>query len=99
MTTYVLSPSAERDLEDIWEYIAQDSVSAANRVLVKIRDAIRTLTKMPTMGHHRDDLPDPELRVWTVYSYLIIYRPDPSPLQVVRIVHGMRDIPQIFIPP
>ena len=98
MTKYVLSPSAERDIEEIWEYIAQDSVTAANRVVAKIRDAIRKVAEMPMMGHHRPDLPDPNLRVWTVYSYLIVYKPEAKPLEVVRVVHGMRDIPNVFFP-
>lgn len=98
MKGYVLSPAAERDLEEIWEYIAQDSVLAADRVIGKIREGVRKVAAMPTMGHHRDDLPDPTLRVWTVYSYLIIYQPDVDPIAVVRIVQGMRDIPNIFMP-
>ena len=93
---YVLSPAAEHDLHDIWEYIAQDSASAADRVIARIRDEIRSLAEMPTMGHHRDDLPDLTLRVWTVYSYLIVYRPESQPLEVIRVIHGMRDIPGIF---
>jgi plasmid stabilization system protein ParE len=31
MSGYVLSPDAALDLDDIWEYIAADSVDAADR--------------------------------------------------------------------
>ena len=96
MTRYVLSPSAERDLEEIWEYIAKDDTTAANRVLEKIRDGIRKIAEMPMIGHFRADLPDASLRVWVVYSYLIIYQPEAKPLEVVRVIHGMRDVPNIF---
>ena len=38
----------------------------------------------------------PTVRVWTVHSYLVIYRPDARPLQVVRVLSGYRDIATLF---
>ena len=96
MKRYVLSPLAERDLQEIWDYIAEDSEDQADRVIVAIREAVRFVADMPGIGHGRKDLPDPSLRVWTVYDYLIIYKPETVPMQVVRIVHGRRHIPDIF---
>jgi toxin ParE1/3/4 len=94
--SYVLSALAEQDLADIWDYIAHDNIVAADRVVIKIRQEVRKLAEMPGMGHHRPDLPDPALRAWKVYSYLIVYNAEKDPLEVVRIIHGMRDIPDIF---
>ncbi len=48
------------------------------------------------MGHLRNDLADESLRVWSVYSYLIFYRPDSIPLQIIRVLHGSRDIETII---
>lgn len=50
----------------------------------------------PGLGHARDDLADETLRVWTVHSYLVIYRPETRPLQVVRVLSGYRDIAALF---
>jgi plasmid stabilization system protein ParE len=33
MKPFILTPSAERDISDIWDYIADDSIEAADRVL------------------------------------------------------------------
>ncbi len=44
------------------------------------------------MGHLREDLAEEPLRFWPVYSYLIIYRPDSRPLEIVRVLHGARDV-------
>jgi len=33
MKRYVLTPSATRDIEDIWDYIADDNPDAADRVV------------------------------------------------------------------
>ena len=54
------------------------------------------LAEMPGLGHERDDLADDVLRAWVVYSYLIIYRPDTTPLQIVRIISGYRDVAKMF---
>jgi len=47
----------------------------------------------PGIGHVRDDLADESLRVWAVFSYLIIYRTDTKPVQIIRVIHGARDVP------
>ena len=96
MAGYVLSSAAESDLQDIWDYIAQDNLNAADRVLVKLRSAMRKLSEMPGIGHERPDLEDPTLRVWSVYSYLIIYNNEADPIRVVRVIHGARDIPHLM---
>jgi plasmid stabilization system protein ParE len=93
---YVLSAPATVDLEEIHRWIARDDPAAAVNVVTDLRDAMRRLATMPGLGHARDDLADETLRVWTVHSYLVIYRPDTEPLQVVRVLSGYRDIGTIF---
>ncbi len=48
------------------------------------------------MGHLRQDLADEPLRFWAVYSYLIIYREDSDPLEIVRVLHGARDVKSLL---
>jgi plasmid stabilization system protein ParE len=93
---FVLSPEASDDLREIRDYIARDSTSAARRVLADLRVAMRRLAEMPEIGHVRQDLADEPLRFWPVYSYLIIYRPDSRPLEVVRVLSGYRDIAELL---
>jgi hypothetical protein len=50
------------------------------------------LAELPGPGHVRDDLVDETLRVWTVHSYLVTYRPETRPLQIVLVLSGYRDI-------
>ena len=95
MTRYLLAPLAKRDLQEIRDYIAKDSTTAARRVVRELRAAMESLVEMLGKGHLREDLGD-DLRAWVVYSYLIIYRPETRPLQVVRVVSGYRDVPKLF---
>jgi plasmid stabilization system protein ParE len=96
MNGFLLSPAARQDLLEIWDYIAQDSSVAADRFLKRIHDVIEKLVAIPTLGILHEDLADETLRVWPVKSYLIIYRPETRPLQIVRIVSGYRDLPALF---
>ncbi|HWF46770.1 MAG TPA: hypothetical protein VG168_07175 [Bryobacteraceae bacterium] len=36
MTTYVLSADADLDLDEVWEYIAEDNVDAADRWIERL---------------------------------------------------------------
>src|SRR5438874_2396377 len=96
MSRFVLSPAARQDLHDIWDYIAEDSVSAADRFVKRIYQVMQKLVAMPSLGIAHEDLADETLRVWPVKSYLIIYRPRTRPLEIVRIVSGYRDLPALF---
>jgi len=94
---YVLAPEAALDLVLIWRYIKkQSSERIADRVESAIRDQIVFLAGSPGSGHWRKDLTDVPVKFFPVYSYLIVYRPDTKPLQVVSILHGRRDVEQIL---
>ena len=81
----------------MWTYIARDSVEAAARVRREIRDACRRLAQHPYSGHQRGDLTTrQDVLFWPVYSFLIIYRPDKKPLEVLRVLHGNRDVSRIL---
>lgn len=92
MSRYEFTRLAAGDLHEIWDYIAEDDVDAADRVIAEIHRSLNILAEFPEMGHRRDDLADAALRVWPVHSYLIVYRPDEHPLQVVRVISGFRDL-------
>jgi len=68
----------------------------ADRVESVIRDRIVFLAANPRAGHWRKNLTDEPVKFFPVYSYLIVYRPDTKPLQVVSILHGCRDVEQIL---
>ncbi len=94
---YVLAPEAALDLVQIWRFIGkQSSFQVADRVESVIRDKIIFLAASPGAGHWRKDLTDQAVKFFPVYSYLIVYRPDTKPLQVVSILQGRRDVQQIL---
>lgn len=96
MSNYTLSARARLDLQLIWNRIAEDNIDAADRVKSKFREAMEQLAQMPGMGHRRLDVKNQRYRFWRVYSYLIVYFPDTKPLQIVRVVHGARDLRRLL---
>jgi plasmid stabilization system protein ParE len=68
----------------------------ADRVESVIREKMAFLAQMPGAGHQRKNLTDHDVRFFLVYSYLIVYRADVKPLQVVSILHGRRDVEKIL---
>ncbi|MGA3074230.1 MAG: type II toxin-antitoxin system RelE/ParE family toxin [Bryobacteraceae bacterium] len=95
MSNYILGPDADLDLDDIWEYIAADSIDAADRWIAKVFDAFEAIGRMPGIGHKREDLTAYPVLFWPVGSYLIIYRTraDRHAVEIVAVTQGSRDIP------
>ena len=95
MARLVRTRQAEEDLIEIWTFIAQDDMAAADRLVDRIDDVCRHLAENPELGPPRPDL-RPELRYISVARYLILYRITPKSVEIVRVVHGARDLPGLF---
>jgi toxin ParE1/3/4 len=97
MKKFRLSAEAAGDLTEIFDYIAEDSIAAAQRVRADIHDQLKKLAQTPGMGHRRPDLTSEKLLFWPLYPYLIIYQPASNPLHVVAVLHGSRDVRRILV--
>ena len=94
---YILAAEAARDLVEIWRHIARESSrETADRVQSVIRCKFAFLAEFPGAGHWRRDLTEAPVRFLSVYSYLIVYRPEARPLQIVAVLHAHRDITTIL---
>lgn len=91
-----ISRVADRDIRAICDYIAQDNVDAADKLDRRLHEAVELLASIPGMGHHRDDVPDPRYRFWSVGNYVIAYRVEENTVVVARVVHGARNFRRLF---
>ena len=97
MKRYILAPEATQDLIEIWRYITTHSgAEMADQVESVIRDKMVFLSGNPGAGHWRKDLSHEKVKFFSVYSYLIVYRPETKPLEIVSILHGRRDVEKIL---
>ena len=94
-------PRARADLLEIAEYIARDNLPASSRFLDVAEACFRTLARFPEMGAlaHFDS---PHLlglrrsRIKGFENYLVFYRPTESGVEIIRVLHGARDIESLF---
>jgi plasmid stabilization system protein ParE len=96
MNTYVLGTGVELDLDEIWEYIAEDNIHAADRWIGKLFAAFEALAPNPGMGHKREDLTAYPVLFWPVGAYLILYREQKKSIEIVAVTQGARDIPSFL---
>ncbi len=96
MKRFVLTRRAKRDLNDIWDYIASDNIEDADRVIDALDGAVIKLAQNPGIGHWREELIDKRHRFFPVHPYLIVYRHETKPLQIIRVLHGSRDVQSLL---
>ena len=76
-----------------WEYIAADDLDAADGWMEKLFDAFEVLGQTPGIGHRGQDLTSHPVLFWPVGAYLVIYRAERRPIDIVAVTQGSRDIP------
>jgi toxin ParE1/3/4 len=89
MGRYFLSSRADADMLMVWEYIAQDSINTADRMIDQFTEAFERIAQFPESGE-RYEYPKGELRRVVVSPYLIFYRVTGDEVQVLRVLHSAR---------
>ncbi len=92
-----ISPAAQGDLEDCWLYIARDNPEAGDRLLDTIEKKMAMLAKHPHLGRACVEL-GPNLHRFPAGPCVIFYRIQAGHIEIVRVLHGARDIEAIFNP-
>jgi len=86
-----LSPFVPGDLDEIAEYIAQDSPRHAARMLRMLRARMAEIAKRPDIYRLRPEL-GAEARLAIVGNYVILFRVRQNAVRIERVVHGSRDL-------
>ncbi len=95
MSQFRLTPEADEDLISIWSFISQDNIEAADRAIDGLIAKFDLLAQNPKMGRLRPEL-GRSLRSFTERRYVVFYRLIPEGVEIVRVLHGARDIESIF---
>ena len=88
-------PSAETDILEIWAYIAEDSIVEADRWVDRLDAKFSLWATQPMMGTGRDEL-SPGVRSLAFGRYVVFFQPMPDGIDVVRVLHGSRDVDSAF---
>lgn len=94
-------PQAERDIEEAFVYIAEDNLDVAVYFLAAVEDSIEQLAQFPLIGKQRSftDKRFQHIRMWRVKDYtdyLIFYQVVDDRIEIIRMVHGSRDLNEMF---
>jgi len=84
---YRLTPAAQRDLSEIWDYTEQEWGSRqAETYLEDIRDAVERVATIPDRGRSCDEI---RSGYWVYPSgkHLIFYIPGDNGIDIIRILH------------
>lgn len=95
MNQYRVSDLARSDLNEIWDYIAHDNPEVADRFIGSLVSRFPKLAAMPELGRSREELAR-NLRSFPVGRYIIFYRSMQEGIEIVRVLHGARDLPPLF---
>jgi toxin ParE1/3/4 len=95
MSRFELSLQARADLQEIEDYISCDNPDAAARLLLTIDEKCGLLAFHPGIGFDRSEL-RPDLRSFVAGNYVIFYKPKNDGIEIVRILHGARDVAKFF---
>jgi toxin ParE1/3/4 len=88
-------PQAEADILEIWDYIAEDSIVEADRWVERLDEKLVLWATQPMMGRVRDELA-PGVRSLPFGPYVVFFEPISDGIDVVRVLHGSRDIDATF---
>jgi toxin ParE1/3/4 len=88
---------AAEDLLAIWRYVAEHDPAAADRLVRALDAKAVLLSENPRLGPARPDIAD-GLRYFPVGRYLLLYREIPGGVEIVRCVHGARDLFALSLP-
>lgn len=99
---YLIRPKADEDLDEQAFYLARESSpEVGHRFLVAAHETFALLATQPGMGwrvmHKHPDLRT--LRVFRVTGFermLVLYLPRPSGVEILRVIHGSRDVMRIL---
>jgi toxin ParE1/3/4 len=94
MATARFTPLARSDLKEIRDFIARDKSTAASQYMAMLKQKCELLADFPGLGIQRDEYCG--LYKFSVDSYLIFYRISQTGIDIIRILHGSRDIDSIL---
>jgi toxin ParE1/3/4 len=95
MPSLLVRPRALADLAEIWVYIAKDSPDRADAFVDLVDSKFQALARRPGLERRRPELSS-EIRSFTIGRYVVFYQPLSRGIEIVRVLHGSRDLESIF---
>jgi toxin ParE1/3/4 len=95
MAKFTIAPSAESDLDEIWQYLDENNEAAAEKFIRELAKKFELLAENKEIGKRQDDFLI-EMRMFPFKKYQIYYFPTGDGVEIYRVLHGRRDIEGMF---
>jgi toxin ParE1/3/4 len=95
MSRYVINILASRDLSEIANYFAENSLEAGDHFFRAFNRKCQQLVAFPNSGKSYETI-RPDLRGLSLEGYVIFYRILDDGIEILRVVNGRRDFPALF---
>ncbi|NBX74692.1 MAG: type II toxin-antitoxin system RelE/ParE family toxin [Alphaproteobacteria bacterium] len=93
--TYRLYPQAQDDMRDVWFFLGTRNPRAATTMMRKFFKTFQLLAAHPQLGRERYDI-RAKIRSVTCFPYVVFYQISGKHVDIVRILHGARDMTGLF---
>jgi toxin ParE1/3/4 len=95
MAQILRTEQAQQDLESILDHLDSQSIETGDRFAERFDQTCELHATHPQLGASAEEYA-PNLRLFTVWNYTVFYRPIDGGIELIRIIHGARDIPKLF---
>lgn len=95
MSEPIIAEEARADLDEAWDYLSTRSPKAADKLIDRFAKSARVHARFPESGRSRNEIA-PDLRSFVVAPYVAFYRPKEDTIEVLRFLHGRRDVERIL---
>jgi toxin ParE1/3/4 len=94
MAMFKLTPAADSDLQEIWEYTENRwGAEQADNYLRKLDRRMTYLARNPKRGKRRTELPVTSIS-YHEQKHAIFYRCKETGIEIIRILHGSMEFPR-----
>ncbi|MCY7408454.1 MAG: type II toxin-antitoxin system RelE/ParE family toxin [Alkalinema sp. CAN_BIN05] len=95
MSRYVINVLATRDLNDIGNYFAENSIEAGERFFQAFDRKCKQLVAFPSSGKRYPEV-HPDIRGLLLENHILLYKILDDGIEILRIVNGRRDLLSLF---
>ncbi len=93
----IITSQADEDMHEVWLYILPKNMRSADAIVDRFNALFLTLCDQPFMGRARPEFGE-DIRSFPMKNYIILYRPTPTTIEIIRVLNAALDVDETFTP-
>ena len=101
MKSFYIHPAANEDIIEQFTYLIEKNLNAADKFIDSVNQTVLRILELPKIGRlvTFENSQLEEARVWPVSNFEVIkiyYRETEEEIEIIRVLHGKRDVQRIL---